>query len=102
MEDINRYKVIEDRKHPPENGWVIIESTLLYLKDGYIGKIQGLAGDSKEEIIWSAQQFTKRTLYDDAHQYFHAQTSIKKGCLSPYDPDVVHDYDDDNNEDNDD
>lgn len=102
MNDINRYQVIEDASHPPENGWVIVGATLLYLKDGYIKRTQGLMGNCKEELIWCAKQFTRRILYDDVHQYFHAQTSIKKGYLAPYDPDVVHDYDDDGNEDNDD
>lgn len=101
MKDINRYQVIEDSRHPPENGWVIVGSTMLYLDDGYIKREQGLMGDCKDDLIWCAKQFTKRVLYDDVHQYFHAQTSIKKGYLAPYDPDVFHDNDDED-EDNDD
>ena len=101
MADITLYEVIEDRKHPPENGCVIIGATLLYLKDGYIKDKQGLAGDSSEEIIWSAHQFTKETLYVDVHQFFDARTSLKKGYLAKYDPDAFLDCDDDNHRDND-
>lgn len=90
MGDINRYQIIDDVKHPPTDGWVIVESTLIYLKNGDIRKKHILVGECKEDLIWDAQQYTKRVVYDDVNNYFHAETSIQNGYLSPYDPDVVN------------
>lgn len=92
MDDtIKLYRVIEDANKPPENGWVIVGSAMLYLVKGYITQERYLAGDCIDDLIWSARQYTKRTLYHDKYNFFDEATSIKKKCLSEYDPDAQDD-----------
>lgn len=94
-EDTNtiRCRTIDNRKKPPENGWVVVESTLFFVEDGDIKLMYGLAGESRDELILSAQRFCPDnvTLYDDKHNFFHAETSWKKRCLAQYDPDLYLD-----------